>query len=175
MAFITARRPLGVKPLTLLMYASSAVLAAGITMWLSGALVDIDSIEHATETIAYGERLKLHARLDPSSDPHGVYVVRVERLVEDAITVRVIDPQGHRIVDSALEAFSIDDRFQVGVAGTYTLVVINDAGPDSVTGAIGPAHGEFRLWVSEIGFATMVGGLFATILFSAVLIRKILF
>lgn len=157
------------------MYASSAVLAAGIVMWLSGALVDIDAIEHATETIAYGERLKLHARLDPATDPHGVYVVRVERLVEGAITVQVIDPQGHRIVDADLDAFSVDNRFQVGTAGTYTLVVINDAGPDSVTGAIGPSHGEFRLWVSEIGFVTMLAGLGATILISGVLIRKILF
>lgn len=175
MTFITARLRCGVNALTKLMYASSAVLAAGITMWLSGALVDIDSIEHATETISYGERLKVHARLDPRTDPHGVYVVRVERLLEGAIEVRVIDPLGHRLVDMNLDAFSVDDRFQVGAAGTYTLVIVNNAGPDSVTGAIGPSHGEFRLWVSEIGFVTMLAGICATVVCSAVLIRKLLF
>ena len=163
------------KPLTKLMYASSIVLAAGIVMWLSGALVDVDSIENSTETIAYGERLKVHASIDPRTDPHGVYVVRADRLVEGAIKAYVIDPHGYRVVDIVLDTYSVDSRFPVGTAGTYTLVIVNDGGPAGVTGAIGPSHGEFRLWVSEIGFVTMLVGLAATALCSAVLVKKVLF
>ena len=80
-------------------------------MWLSGALVDVDSIENSTETIAYGERLKVHASIDPRTDPHGVYVVRADRLPEGAIKAHVIDPHGYRIVDITLDTYSVDSRF----------------------------------------------------------------
>lgn len=163
------------NPLTKLLYASSIVLTAGMVMWLSGALVDVDSMENAVETVAYGERLKVHAGIDPRTDPHGIYVVRVDRLVEDAVEAYVIDPHGDRIVDFTLDTYSIDSRFEVGAAGTYSLVVINNGGPVAVTGAIGPSHDEFRILVSEIGFVMMAVALASTVAVSAILIKRVLF
>lgn len=163
------------KPLTKIMYMSSIVLAAGIVMWLYGALVDVDSMEHAVETIAYGERLKVHATIDPRIDPYGIYVVRVDRLVEDAINVHVIDPHGYKVVDFTLDTYSVDDRFSPGTAGTYTLVVVNKGMPIGVTGAIGGSHDELRILISEIGFIMMVAGLCATTACSAIIIKRFLF
>lgn len=157
------------------MYTSSIVLTAGMVMWLSGALVDVDSMENAAETIAYGERLKVHASIDPRTDPHGIYAVRVDRLVEGAIKAHVLDPHGYKVVDFTLDTYSIDNRFTIGTAGTYTLVVINNGVPVGVTGAIGASHDEFRILVSEVGFVMMIAALAVAVSCSAILIKKILF
>lgn len=175
MVFNTARRRRGMKPLTKIMYVSSILLTSGIAMWLYGALVDVDSMENAVETIAYGERLKVHAAIDPRVDPYGIYVVRVDRLVEGAINAHVLDPHGNKVVDFTLDTYSVDSRFSPGTAGTYTLVVINKGGPVGVTGAIGGSHDEFRILVSEIGFVMMLVGLGLTSTCSAILIKRLLF
>lgn len=163
------------KPITKIMYMSSIILAAGIVMWLYGALVDVDSMENAVETLAYGERLKLHTSIDPRVDPYGIYVVRVDRLVENAVNVHVIDPHGYKVVDFTLDTYSVDDRFMPGSAGTYTLVVVNKGMPVGVTGAIGGSHDEARILVSEIGFVMMIAGLGATTACSAIIIKRFLF
>ena len=143
-------------------------------MWLSGAVIDISHLTSMRETIAYGELLKINTQLDPDVDHRGVYVVRTDRL-DGVIEYEVIDPHGHPVVSAVLEQYSIDKPFPISEAGTYTLILKNSGKPASIEGGIGPAPSELRTWVGEIGFVMMMAGLAASVLFSVILIRKILF
>lgn len=156
------------------LYASGAVLVAGILMWLSGAVIDISHLTSMRETIAYGELLKINTQLDPDVDHRGVYVVRTDRL-DGVIEYELIDPHGHRVVSAVLEQYSIDKPFPIGEAGTYTLILKNSGRPASIEGGIGPAPDELRTRVGEIGFVAMMAGFVTSVLFSVILIKKTLF
>ena len=161
--------------LSMAMYASSAILAIGITMWLYGSLIDVAHLASTKETIAYGELFKVHAQLDPYADYKGVYIVRVDRLEEGAVTYELIDPLGHDIINTVLDRYSIDRVFPISTAGTYTLIVKNNGDPTSIEGAVGPAPSELRAQIGHAGFAVMIAGIAATSAFSAILVKKLLF
>ena len=155
------------------MYASGAVLVAGIIMWLSGAVIDISHLTNMRETIAYGELLKINTQLDPDVDHRGVYVVRTDHLYS-LIEYDLIDPHGHPIISTVLDTYSIDKAFPIGEAGTYTLIIKNNGRPASIEGGIGPAPSELRTWVGEAGFVVMMAGIAASVAFSVIVIKKIL-
>lgn len=156
------------------LFVSGVLLVVGILMWLSGAVIDISHLASMRETIAYGELLKINTRLDPDVDHRGVYVVRTDHL-DSLIEYELIDPHGHQVVSAVLETYSIDKPFPISEAGTYTLILKNNGRPASIEGGVGPAPSELRTWVGDVGFVVMMAGLASSVLFSTILVKKILF
>ncbi|MFB5630323.1 MAG: hypothetical protein ACE5RN_01895 [Nitrosopumilaceae archaeon] len=137
-----------------------ALIASGIILSFYGAQLTTQDIIVKEETLVPGSSIEVSIDLNPEFSELGVYVVLLEKYVEDSISVSVYDPFGSKFVSKIIEKESTEDRFEIVSSGTYKLELENSGLEEyHIVAGLGYMPNAGTLSIGITGFYLLIIGL----------------
>lgn len=149
---------------TILLVAVSGVVGLGIILSFYGNQVLFEDLARAEADVSAGQELRVRAELEASDMQKGIYAIQIVEY-RGGISMEVFDPQGFEIASHAPDKELTEGSFDVGMDGTYEMIIRNDGseqvrifavmGPEPDAGA--KSLGFVSLYILVIGLMGMAG------------------
>ena len=121
----------------------------------------MESINQGYGEVCSTQTVTISVDFDMEKTPIGIFAVQVMEFIENAISIKILDPSDTEIIFQEVNEDTIEEKFDVLETGTYQLVIqnSNDEGI-YVTGAIGPLpDASKKNIISIISTSTLLMGM----------------
>lgn len=150
-----------------------ALIASGIILSFYGAQLTTQDIIVKEETLVPGSSIEVSIDLNPKVSELGVYVVLLEKYVEDSISVSVYDPFGSKFISKIIEKDSTEEKFEIISSGTYKLELENSGLEEyHIVAGLGHMPDTRTLSIGITGFYLLVIGLIGIVVIGIYSIRN---
>ena len=118
-------------------------------------------------------QLEIQAKLDPTINSDGVFVVQTMEGIEVSLSVNILDPNQTKIATNSIITNSFEGYFEITELGTYTLIIkTTNSDVVNVVGGIGHVPDTSAYSISIVGFAMLLIGMIGVIVIGIILVRQ---
>ncbi len=141
---------------------SGAIMLGGLALSYVGTQAATAGLETGAGVLGAEETLTVAVVLDPAVSPGGVYALREVGGNDLDADVRIIWPEGGMLGAEHSGTDSVEERFDILVAGVHELEVKNAGTTDAeIIAAIGYVPGDEVLVYASIGSYVIIAGMVA--------------